>query len=952
MKEKIEAPVDDRSTEAQEETALFDTTDYNTSLAPLCSGLGQLHTNNPVKHGHKPYISITLDEIKQQAKTPSSTAKESAQWVIPSTLLSRVFKEQRESGLYYALWCDIDEPQDQTFDQLLTVLRGIVPNFIAYTTSGSTKDKQKARGIVPLAEPIDGQKFIHLQKIFNDKLDAGGFIPDRASERSGQVCFLPNKGEYYDYCIEEEKDLFTPNDWSVELEAEELRLKAEEEKRAEQLTISRAKTLERINSGSDSPVDAFNAEYPLALLLGQYGYQQRGAKWVSPLSQSGNAGVSISPDGQKWFSHHSSDSGIGRTGKDGGQFGDAFDLYVYFEHEGDFDSALKTFGDISGTTKANQRKYMERRSNTSPADFDDDVPRDLEPFRPECRRAWERKLAKDSSLKDIFDGNNIVNEDTEERERNDLRICKEMAWWFRKDVELMGEVSTSSGRCHNDWDDPYGDDGQAYGDFIIDGACAEQKSIRPFPVSTNDNFNSKYGLVMVGGKAVIASTKRDPNTGQPIILFYQTKDLLLLHANEFAYDKYGERIGKENTKGEFKHTPAFDYWLKSKDRRTYSDVVFKPIGGKVFSGELIDEETLNLYLGLAYTPFKSDCGLLLDHIKTIWCKGDEDAYQYILNWLARLMQKPDEQGYSAIILMSEEGAGKNTIVDIIAEALGSHASICSRSEDVTGKFNDHLALSVLVFLNEAVWGGNHSGQGTLKTLITDPTITVERKFLPKFLIRNYTHLIFSSNEDWPTALSRKDRRYIILNLDNSRANNTEYFNKIHTQIKNGGKEGFIHYLLNRDIKNFNPRDIPKINSDVRADIKTNSLGTIETWWADTIAEGIVDSSDVYFDGVNDANGSIRYEDWVKGEVTILKSVLMGHYYNYCKAMGRAKNLQTATQMGQMLVQKFGLKSKREGSGDRRTTYVIPRLKECQERIRSRMGDDVLTDYEEAEEDEF
>ena len=46
------------------------------------------------------------------AATPTSTAKDQAQWIIPSTTAdqwARGHAYQRENGTFWALWADLDE---------------------------------------------------------------------------------------------------------------------------------------------------------------------------------------------------------------------------------------------------------------------------------------------------------------------------------------------------------------------------------------------------------------------------------------------------------------------------------------------------------------------------------------------------------------------------------------------------------------------------------------------------------------------------------------------------------------------------------------------------------------------------------------------------------------------------------------------------------------------------
>lgn len=332
-----------------------------TDKSLFCSGYGQWHSTKNEKDP-RPYITITMAEIRKMAAAPPSVAKEQAQWAIFSTLLDREHAEQHESGTFQALWADLDEqPDGLTFDDILDRARHFLPAFIAYTSRSATKDKQKARILVPLAHSVSGADFVVLQKILNDKLQAGGIVPDRATERAGQLCYLPNKGEFYRFAKVEGTPL-DASAWADDVAQEKQRQRAEQQVQMERREQARAKATKRAASGSQSPIDAFNAATDLSLLLESFGYVQKGKRWLSPKSKSGVPGVTIT-DGGKWLSAHSSDAGIG-TATSCGTMGDAFDLFVYYEHGGDLNRAVKAaaemFGCKAGTKEQNNTTRQEQ----------------------------------------------------------------------------------------------------------------------------------------------------------------------------------------------------------------------------------------------------------------------------------------------------------------------------------------------------------------------------------------------------------------------------------------------------------------------------------------------------------------------------------------------------------------------------------------------------------------
>jgi hypothetical protein len=346
---------------------------------PLCSGLGKYHSpdhqTNP-----KPLLTITLQDIAASLQSPAEVPKDSAPWFIPSTLLSRKHDQQRQNGCYWALWAETDEPGGMTFDEFVSRSVGVVgAELLAYTTRSATEDKQKARIIIPLSRAVSGADWILLQKVLNAKLAAAGVKPDPVNERTGQPCYLPNRGEFYQWTINDCFVDFNPDQWSAELDALKAEKETERLQREQKHREAQERALKRMETGCKSPIDAYNAEFPIPLLFDSFGYLQRGDRWLSPNSSSRSAGVTLTPDGKKWLSAHDSDSGIGRR-TEVGSMGDAFDLFTYYEHGGNRDAAVKAAGAMftqDGLTLTQHNQRAHNAAQSAKSDFsDEDAPND------------------------------------------------------------------------------------------------------------------------------------------------------------------------------------------------------------------------------------------------------------------------------------------------------------------------------------------------------------------------------------------------------------------------------------------------------------------------------------------------------------------------------------------------------------------------------------------------
>jgi len=337
-------------------------------MIKFCSGFGEKHTPRLSKNPDE-FLRLTLKDIKKMAEDPQDRPKEKAQWVIPSTHPSRVSKEQFQRGDRHFLTFDKDKNPEITFDDLINHARGVIPgDFIAYTSKGATEENQKARLIIPIEKPVSGEMGVILQTILNNRLEAVGVTPDRAMERPNQICYLPNRGSFYKNFSVDFLGPFNPLDeWAEDIAKIQEQIEAEKAARARQKAESIRKAAEMVKSGTHNVIEAFNHTLCVEFALSHYGYKRAGKKFISPNSESGNAGVSISDDGQKWYSFHDSDAGIGRRNGDG-TYGDAWDLYKYYEHGNDQKAALHAAGNMFKTDdgisieKANQIEWAQEKS--------------------------------------------------------------------------------------------------------------------------------------------------------------------------------------------------------------------------------------------------------------------------------------------------------------------------------------------------------------------------------------------------------------------------------------------------------------------------------------------------------------------------------------------------------------------------------------------------------------
>jgi len=330
--------------------------------AQLCSGLGSRHTNEPEKQNRKPYLGITLSDIQGLVDNPTSVKKENAQWIIPSTLKSRNFKKQRQEGKYWLLWLDLDKTPPP-IEELKSHLTDIIGNcdFEIYNTSSATADNQKCRILIPLRQWLRCEDWTLCQEILNDKLTALNIEPDRANKRSGQLCYLPNKGKFYNSSSLRNG---VPFDAVKHFEKEILAIGVRIEEETQRLDVLRQEAQEKratlqYDGSKCGLINAFNETYTVAEILLRNGYPQRGLTFCHPNSTTGNYSASIDPETGRVHALSTKDPLYSENGAR-----DAFSCFERLEHNDDRNAALIDAGDNylaigeESWNKVKQREYM------------------------------------------------------------------------------------------------------------------------------------------------------------------------------------------------------------------------------------------------------------------------------------------------------------------------------------------------------------------------------------------------------------------------------------------------------------------------------------------------------------------------------------------------------------------------------------------------------------------
>lgn len=367
-----------------------------------------------------PYDTRTLASLF--ALEPGNAAKLEGLAFIPSSYNghdARNHATQRAEGSFVALCGDVDHgnhPQ-QRIEQLVRGFSGDAA-WLIFSTAHAREDDKRWRIIIPLASPMSFDDWHDAQHAFFNFMEYGGVEMDRALDRAGQPVYLPNIPDFHAKTGEilrddEGRPLFyrrattgtnAPGlavDGQLEAGMTAIARKREDDER-ERARMREEAAQRRANRprNDDAPImEDFNRNNPIANLLELYGYKQSPRNkddWRSP-HQQGESYATRIVDGEAWISLSASDvaAGIGQKCRSG-CFGDAYDLFVHYEHSGDHKSAFRAL-------------YQERRASQPqsystpppPIDPDDPGPEAMDDYEPlgvdEVAEALEGDAAETSS---------------------------------------------------------------------------------------------------------------------------------------------------------------------------------------------------------------------------------------------------------------------------------------------------------------------------------------------------------------------------------------------------------------------------------------------------------------------------------------------------------------------------------------------------------------------------
>lgn len=340
-----------------------------------------------------------------------------------------------------------------------------------------------------------------------------------------------------------------------------------------------------------------------------------------------------------------------------------------------------------------------------------------------------------------------------------------------------------------------------------------------------DRVNADRFTVLTGGKYLVGIERTDPRTRMFSVEWY-APEAVKQHMNVSSV---------ETPDGKTK--PLGTWWLEHPKHRQYDGVVFDPTPGAKHPNHY------NLWRGWAIEPRKGDWSKMQRLIRDVLCGGDAESYDYVVRWMAHMVQHPSRPAEVALVFKGRKGTGKGTLCRALVELAGKHGRHVTSPDHFTGRFNEHLADTILLFVDEGFWAGDKKAEGQLKGLVTEKTLTFEGKGKPIVQGPNQLHVVMASNEDWVVPATADERRFAVFEADDAAARAFPHFADL---IEDGGAErtrimaAMLHDLLRMDLGDWHPRrSIPQTRALLDQKMEGLRKTPLDAWWYDCLEAGQV-----------------------------------------------------------------------------------------------------------------
>ena len=222
---------------------------------------------------------------------------------------------------------------------------------------------------------------------------------------------------------------------------------------------------------------------------------------------------------------------------------------------------------------------------------------------------------------------------------------------------------------------------------------------------------------------------------------------------------YVRKAEDENGDEKSVRCPFVKRWLDDEEKRTYRTMGVYPKECPVdvynkWEDFEINKKSIPNGEGDAQ-PFKD---LLWD-----LSGSEQNSYEYILKWLAYLVQYPEEKPQTAIGIKGKYGIGKNLLFGLVGEDIMGSKHYFETSNPLDDIFGTHATQhegKKLIFVDEMEVSIQRKVSERMKAFITNKSLTINPKGISPYNVDHLAGYIFAGN-GFLVSVPEGDRRFVL-----------------------------------------------------------------------------------------------------------------------------------------------------------------------------------------------
>ena len=384
--------------------------------------------------------------------------------------------------------------------------------------------------------------------------------------------------------------------------------------------------------------------------------------------------------------------------------------------------------------------------------------------------------------------------------------------------------------------------------------------------------------------------------GKNVLATYNLSDFKTLTA-PYEYPKI-------NKFGETEMVNFLSEWIRDPSARKYKglDNIPYPIGTKIinnseiynefngFDTPLITEEEYQKLDGDKYVK------IMAEHIKLL-TNYHEESFLYIACYIAHLFQYPNELPLIALLFKSEQGVGKDTLIEIIEKILGGQYIF--RAQDASTLFGekngDSRKNKLIIQLDELSASDGRKYESDIKGLITSTQNNIRELYKNSYRQKNNARIICSVNTENPIKISQSDRRWAVFRCGAKKEQS--YYDTLYREVVNNPNalKCIAYSFLTMDISAFNIKDRPI--TEAYDEMKSHSCNPLYTFLYDIFS-------------TNDYKEISTAHKKRPDELRILSTYIITLYNEYLEKNHLDNAIDINSRTLTVLLQSIGVKKKR------------------------------------------